>query len=383
MASLDRCLAEAQRCCFKNSSTVDILEYAGEEKSSWVKCKDLEAYLGTIQDRDGGRSSENNQSPQNHETLAHCHLRLFFISAVIDRNNELHAHVDPAILELLHQKSNLSAKFIIDVFQTEDWTVIPTSFHFSKLGEPPRKALLQYGFWSWGDRATHSFVQVVINPNVTTYYFINFKDDLKRFIETSLKDYQGSTVPPLFLDTSILTHVLNTYRQAIGTQRSILRQIEHHHGGAMVQTQVEELHSLSRTWHAMLKDFTDLKEHTKQLKAFLKRWKPTSYKNSRVTRRDRTSETIEAILQFETDSKFWASWATTYLERTNICINLAHHLENKEIATQARRESIAMFTLAIVTVIFLPSTFVAEWEGHWDKSQICFGRAEGEEADMK
>ncbi|KAK8043895.1 hypothetical protein PG994_012733 [Apiospora phragmitis] len=36
-----------------------------------------------------------------------------------------------------------------------------------------------------------------------------------------------------------------------------------------------------------------------------------------------------------------------------------HHLANQQIAFQARRESAAMSTLAFVTVLFLPGTFVS------------------------
>ncbi|KAK5625207.1 hypothetical protein RRF57_000923 [Xylaria bambusicola] len=358
MASLDNCLAEAQRCCYRNSSTVRILEYVGEGECTWVKDEDLNAYVGARQSRDEHHSSTDNyQNAGGGGAIARCQLRLFFISATIG-DDGLHTHVDPIILKLLHERCNLPAKFIIDLFQTEDWTVFPTAYYFSKANETPSRSSLQYGFWSWGDRATHSFVQLVIELNTTTYYFINVNDGLKQFIETSLKDYRGSKIPPLCLDMWILTHLLNQYRQGLGAQREILRQIEHHHGGSTVQSQVEELHTLSRRWQSMLKDFRDLKEHTKHLKAFIKRQNAV-YNRSRSNCSSETLETIESILWFENDCNFWASWAKTYLERTNICINLAHHLENKELATQARRESIAMFTLAIVTVIFLPSTFVA------------------------
>ncbi|KAI0517046.1 hypothetical protein F5B22DRAFT_144702 [Xylaria bambusicola] len=358
MASLDHCLAEAQRCCFRNSSAVHILEYMKEGKCKWVKDEDLGAYIGATQSRDEQHSSaDTHQTPGADVSVARCQLRLFFISATIG-DDELHTHVDPTILKLLHEHAKLPAKFIIDLYQTEDWTVFPTTYNLSKAGEAPSRSSLQYGFWSWGDRATHSFVQVFIESNMTTYYFVNFNDGLKQFIETSLTDYRGSRIPPLCLDMWILSHLLNSYRKGLGAQRSILRKIEHHHGGSTVQSQVEELHALSRRWHSMLKDFRDLKEHTRQLRAFLKRWDAV-YNRSRPNHRRESSETIESILQFDNDCKFWASWARTYLERTNICINLAHHLENKELTTQARRESIAMFTLAIVTVIFLPSTFVA------------------------
>ncbi|KAI1131455.1 hypothetical protein F5Y10DRAFT_233689 [Nemania abortiva] len=358
MASLGDCLAEARKCCFKNSSTVEILEYMGEGQSRWAQYKDLKAYLATLKTKDQTHSLiKGHSTDPNSGNGAHCQLRLFFISATVG-DDGLHTHVDPALLELLHEESNLSAKFIVDLYQTEDWTVFPTSFTFSRAREVPTRSILQYGYWPWGDQATHSFVQLVVEPNLTTYYFVNFNKELKQFIERSLKDYPGSRATPLFLDFRILTHLLTLYRRGLGAQRSKLRQIENQEDGSTVRNQVKELHDLCRRWHAMLKDFADLKEHSRQLKAFAERLN-TTYYATQPDHREEMLETVESLVQFENGCNFWANWARTYLERTNICINLAHQLENKEIALQARRESMSMFTLAIVTVIFLPSTFVA------------------------
>ncbi|KAJ8129020.1 hypothetical protein O1611_g4612 [Lasiodiplodia mahajangana] len=358
MASLGDCLTRARKCCFKNSSTVDVLEYIGEGQCRRAKYKDLSAYLSTLKTQDQSSSLGNSHSTHpNDSNKVRCRLRLFFISATIGEDG-LHTHVDPALLELLHEESNLSAKFIVDLYQTEDWTVFPTSFALPRAREVTARSTLQYGCWPWGDQATHSFVQLVVEPDTMTYYFINFNEELKQLIERSLKDHPGPTATPLFLDLRILTHLLTLYRRGLEDQRYILRRIENQEDASTVRNQVRELHDLCRRWHAMLKDFADLKEHTKQLEAFAERLN-TTYYAKQPDCRDAMLETVESLVQFENDCNFWANWARTYLERTNICINLAHQLENKEIALQARRESISMFTLAIVTVFFLPSTFVA------------------------
>ncbi|KAI3318903.1 hypothetical protein HD806DRAFT_548775 [Xylariaceae sp. AK1471] len=336
---LDDCLAKAQQCCPKGSSKVDILEYSAQGSPKWAQYTNLDAYLQGIKTRDRHIPSSVNSpsAPRDNGNATSCHLRLFFISATIG-DNKLHTHVDPAVLRLLHEESNLSAKFITDLYQTEDWTVFPTATELTRNVESPNRSCLQYGFWAWGDQATHSFVQLVVESDVATYYFVNFHKELKEFIETSLKEYEGS--------------------KGLGVQRIRLRRIEKHEDGSTVRDQVEELHELSREWHVMLKDFSDLKALTRQLKVFAKRVNK-AHRDTQTNTRGAVPETIDSLVQFETACNFWASWARTYLNRTNICINLAHHLENKEIATQARSESISMFTLAVVTVIFLPGTFVA------------------------
>ncbi|KAI1160610.1 hypothetical protein F5B18DRAFT_631976 [Nemania serpens] len=359
MTSLDDCLAQARKCCFKNSSTLDILEYMGEGQSKWAQYENISAYLGSIKVGDKVDSSPTTGHPTDLEdgNEVRCHLRLFFISATIGDDGN-HTHVDPALLQLLHEEGNLSAKFIMDLFQTEDWTLFPTSFTFSRVGAVPKKSALQYGCWSWGEQATHSFVQLVVDSDTMTYYFVNFNGELKQFVERSLQNLTGPRVAPLFLDFQILTHILTSYRRGLGAQRLKLRQIESREDGPMDRNQVKELHGLCRVLQVMLKDFADLKEHTGQLKTFARRLN-TTYYSAQSDRRNAVLETIDSLAQFENSCTFWTNWARTYLDRTNICINLAHQLQNKEIALQARRESISMFTLAIVTVIFLPSTFVA------------------------
>lgn len=80
----------------------------------------------------------------------------------------------------------------------------------------------------------------------------------------------------------------------------------------------------------------------------------------------------KALELMEASCGFWSRWVTTYLERTNIRINLTHNLlaqqDNQlnqqisnlttDIALQTQHDGISMFTLAMVTVAFLPGTFI-------------------------
>lgn len=89
----------------------------------------------------------------------------------------------------------------------------------------------------------------------------------------------------------------------------------------MDRNQVKELHGLCRVLQVMLKDFADLKEHTGQLKTFARRLN-TTYYSAQSDRRNAVLETIDSLAQFENSCTFWTNWARTYLDRTNICINL-------------------------------------------------------------
>lgn len=89
----------------------------------------------------------------------------------------------------------------------------------------------------------------------------------------------------------------------------------------MDRNQVKELHGLCRVLQVMLKDFADLKEHTSQLKTFARRLNATYY-STQSDRRNAVLESIDLLGQFDNSCTFWTNWARTYLDRTNICINL-------------------------------------------------------------
>lgn len=100
----------------------------------------------------------------------------------------------------------------------------------------------------------------------------------------------------------------------------------------------------------------------------------------------KSPDAVNALEALESTCRFWSRWVTTYLERTNIRINLVsmdnrpklinqvprlsfllqmHHLAAQntstlatDVALQTQRDSVSMFTLAMVTAVFLPGTFV-------------------------
>lgn len=52
-----------------------------------------------------------------------------FISGMPTRDVDCkpHVHIDPAVLKILHEKERLPARFIVDLYEAEDWTIFPTS----------------------------------------------------------------------------------------------------------------------------------------------------------------------------------------------------------------------------------------------------------------
>lgn len=41
-------------------------------------------------------------------------------------DDQLHTHINQAVLKLLHERAGLTAGFMTDVYESPDWTVFPT-----------------------------------------------------------------------------------------------------------------------------------------------------------------------------------------------------------------------------------------------------------------
>lgn len=162
-----------------------------------------------------------------------------FISAT-NSGNGLHAHVDPAIMQLLYEKAGLTARFLVDFYEAHDWTVFPTSsvtnpgssahgicsrFFNSRYTYTDSTPALQYGFWIWRPNSTHSFSQLVIDSVTSTYLFINFPDSLRVHIIDTVKSRPSVACNPLFIDTLIIDDVITSYRAAITELRLSLLNI--------------------------------------------------------------------------------------------------------------------------------------------------------------
>lgn len=167
-------------------------------------------------------------------------LDISFIKPTLG-DDQLHTHINDAVLKLLHEKAGLTASFMTDVYESPDWTVFPTvsstASNRSSIGTSPLTCIfiliirwliiiaLQYGFWFWRDNSTHTFSQLVANAERVTYFCINFPADLQASIIQVAKDSRPEICKPLFLDTMVADGLLKSYRHAIEDQRAALLRI--------------------------------------------------------------------------------------------------------------------------------------------------------------
>lgn len=172
--------------------------------------------------------------------ISHDFLGVSFIKPTLG-DDQLHTHINHAVLKLLHEKAGLTARFMTDVYESPDWTVFPTvsstASSRSSLGTSSLTCLfiliirgltitaLQYGFWFWRDNSTHTFTQLVANAEGFTYFCINFPADLQASIIQVAKENRPEICKPLFLDTMVADGLLKSYRKAIEDQRAALLRI--------------------------------------------------------------------------------------------------------------------------------------------------------------
>ncbi|KIN03010.1 hypothetical protein OIDMADRAFT_27483 [Oidiodendron maius Zn] len=329
---LDSVLKDAAPCC-SDPSQVSVLEVRGPT----------------------GFSSSPSIEPRTES------LSVSFVSATRGEDG-LHVHVNPDVMKLLHEKAGLTAKFLVDFYETHDWTVFPTS---SVTHASNSTLALQYGFWVWRTESTHSFTQLITDSNTATYFCINIPPSLKDRIFDAVKSSPSLACMPFFIDMLILDDLLASYRVAITDQRASLRAVERDMDSSTIESRTKKLHVLAVKWHTILKDLADIQQHIQHLRSISTSKIPPRTDSTNPSSQPSDSSPGEVFQLMESTCLFWSRWVTAYLERTNIRINLMHNLaaqivssETTNIALQTQRDSVSMFTLAMVTATFLPGTFV-------------------------
>lgn len=133
-----------------------------------------------------------------------------------------------------------------------------------------------------------------------------------------------------------------------------------------LQGTFEELHRLSQRWHIFHEDLTTLEETLDFVLNVHKKYVTVSDNDNAISTR-------ESILFLSSQIHIRKRWAANYNTRTKIRIDLFFNLASqgdnrtnlkiantsKIIAEATLKDSSSMITIAAVTMIFLPGTFVS------------------------
>ena len=148
-----------------------------------------------------------------------------------------------------------------------------------------------------------------------------------------------------------------------------------------MQNTFQNLHQLSQTWHIMHENLVDLEE---SLAFILALHRDHVSLQSGVADERHPKPNYEAIEFLQSRNQIWKRWVGNYNARTqtriNLYFNLASQGDNKinieiantskKIAEATLRDSSSMITIATMTMIFLPGTFVSV--GHLTFNLLSF-----------
>ncbi len=128
---------------------------------------------------------------------------------------------------------------------------------------------------------------------------------------------------------------------------------------------IQSLHQLSRTWNMIYEDLGDLSERLDFLLS-------TSYK-LRDAGLSHTSSAIESFEFLKARNILRRRWVTSFSERTKLIINFVFSIASQNhgetnlriasltstIAEETHKDNSSMITIATMTMLFLPGTFVS------------------------
>ncbi|KAF2872052.1 hypothetical protein BDV95DRAFT_571294 [Massariosphaeria phaeospora] len=220
-----------------------------------------------------------------------------------------------------------------------------------------------------------AFTQFVRTRFNRTYFCINYPSRaivrLKEYIEQD----SNLLYRDFFLDLLAAHESLKEHQFNIGDRREQLLKHERKYEDEHIQFNhaTRELHRLTRDWHTLGQDCIDLHVQLKFLQDSHKKYVQNLHHSQSAWEVDTSMSTGESFEVLISECDNCARWTTVYRDRTNIRINLLFHLANQresrtntdiatstaKVAEQTQRDSVSMITIAAVTMLFLPGTFVS------------------------
>ncbi|RYP22955.1 hypothetical protein DL765_001413 [Monosporascus sp. GIB2] len=352
-----------------------------ETSTDAMKVDVLNAHGGKIEWHDDVDDEELTQfisqreNPDSDQPLQ-CALRVFFIHTANSSSGWLPGNLSlrPKTMRGL-QAGGLSGIILAEIYSSEGiWDKMGESCFLRKNNDGALSSFeLSYRYqcgWNQGI----SFTQLIRTRSLRTYFCINYPVRAIARLKQYLHRRPTLACREFFLDVLAADESIRVWQRLIGEHRGKLLELE---GLTLddfnVDTSTITLHYLSRDWHIILQDISDL---CSQLQFFQKAY-GKYLKNLRNPRNgwlvDTASNTNESFEALESRCNIYRRWILNYKERTNIRINLFFHIAsqrefrtNTQIATstakvaeQTQRDSASMITIAAVTMIFLPGTFVS------------------------
>ncbi|KAK0764277.1 hypothetical protein N5P37_003676 [Trichoderma harzianum] len=212
----------------------------------------------------------------------------------------------------------------------------------------------------------HSCTQISIAKSSATYFFLDLPGSvLARFLGDVAEDAKLTT-RFFYIDTLIADEAMRTWQKDIALKRTELKALDKTVDHAEVNNQsIHELHALARDWHILARNLSDYSALLKFFKSCTSRYYAITTTCANLSPRDimPLNGTLEYL---DSSCQSLTYLISDYSGRTKTRIDLLYHLANqaesqstRELAELARQDSAAMLTIAAVTLLFLPGTFIA------------------------
>ncbi|QDS73994.1 hypothetical protein FKW77_008635 [Venturia effusa] len=229
----------------------------------------------------------------------------------------------------------------------------------------------------WGNQiganALLPFTQFTRTENLSTYFCINYPPRAFQRLKRHAKEDPLLLSREFFIDALAADECLRAWKSTIGATRDVLIRFELQIDEKHIHSDTLALHRLSKTWHMLAQDISDLLAQLHFLQKSYGEYMALLQDPRNDWAVDLSSNAKESFEALESRCHVYARWILNYRDRTNIRINLLFHLSNQieartqreiaalsaRIAEQTQRDSSSMITIAAVTMLFLPGTFVS------------------------
>ncbi|KAK3174740.1 hypothetical protein OEA41_001986 [Lepraria neglecta] len=228
----------------------------------------------------------------------------------------------------------------------------------------------------WDAGPSNAWFSYNVNTGSSTYLLFDCPIYSKdRILRRAHEDVFAMLSCPFAIDMLIAEECCSSWESLVNRFREELLHWENNGGEGIPLHSIihtphgtQRLHSLSRSLQTIIADLYDLDERLDFLIQTSKTY--GSLARSKLTLTDSAAETI---IFFKSRNCIWKRWVENYNERTRLMMNLffsiASQVDNRtnlqiaeltsKISMEAKRDSSSMITIAAVTMVFLPGTFIS------------------------
>ena len=183
-----------------------------------------------------------------------------------------------------------------------------------------------------------------------------------------------SLLRPMMIDTFLADAASESLKGSMQKSRGTLTTYEHHGASQLptepMQDTFQKLHQLSQSWHILYENLIDNEEALAFVLDIHKQFSTPRGPQTSSFYQESNYEAMQYLLTRNTIQKRWVGNYNTRTQiRINLYFNLASQGDNrtnieiantsKEIAKATLRDSSSMITIATMTMLFLPGTFVS------------------------